>query len=48
MQLRRLIATTEYDNAASQAVMRKLGMRLVHNPNPEPAWFQVVGCLDQP
>lgn len=47
-RLRRLIATTEYDNAASQAVMRKLGMRIEHNPLPEPPWLQIVGVLDNP
>ncbi len=40
-----VVATTDYANAASQAVMRKLGMRIEHNPQPEPAWFQVVGVL---
>ncbi len=28
LKLRRIVATTEYDNLASQGVMRKLGMRL--------------------
>ena len=42
-RLKRIIATTEYDNLASQAVMRKLGMILLHNPLPEPPWMQVVG-----
>jgi len=44
--LKRIIATTEYDNHASQAVMRKLGMRLEHNSLPEPYWLQVVGILE--
>ncbi|HLF78918.1 MAG TPA: GNAT family N-acetyltransferase [Dehalococcoidia bacterium] len=48
LQLRRLIATTTYDNAASQAVMRHLGMSIERNPLPEPAWFQVVGVLQNP
>lgn len=48
MQLLRLIATTEYDNLASQAVMRKLGMTLEHNPFPDPPWLQVVGTLPNP
>jgi len=48
LNLRRIVATTEYDNTASQAVMRQLGMRVVHNPYPEPPWFQVVGVLDNP
>ncbi|MCC6605496.1 MAG: GNAT family N-acetyltransferase [Anaerolineae bacterium] len=45
MRLQRLIATTEYDNLASQAVMRKLGMTIEHNPFPDPPWLQVVGIL---
>ena len=44
--LRRVVATTEYDNLASQAVMRKLGMSLERNPFLEPVWFQVVGVLE--
>jgi hypothetical protein len=43
LRLWRIIATTEYDNHASQAVMRKAGMALTRNPLPEPAWMQVVG-----
>jgi len=42
----RLLATTEHTNIASQAVMRRLGMRMLANPHPEPAWLQVVGVLD--
>jgi len=44
--LRRIVATTEYDNLASQAVMRKLGMSVERNPYQEPEWFQVVGVLE--
>jgi RimJ/RimL family protein N-acetyltransferase len=43
---KRLLATTEHTNVASQAVMRRLGMRVLTNPHPEPAWLQVVGVLD--
>jgi ribosomal-protein-alanine N-acetyltransferase len=43
---KRLIATTEHANIASQAVMRRLGMRMLTNPHPEPAWLQVVGVLE--
>lgn len=46
LNLARVVATTSYDNLASQAVMRHLGMRLERNPFPEPPWFQVVGVLD--
>ena len=46
MGIRRIIATTEYENEGSQAVMRKLGMTLEQNPTQgEPFWFQVVGVL---
>ena len=41
----RLSATTEYSNAASIRVMRKLGMIIAKNPSPEPPWLQVVGRL---
>lgn len=45
-RLQRIVATTENDNLASQTVMRKLGMRLEHNPFPEPHYLQVVGILE--
>jgi hypothetical protein len=38
---------TEHTNAASQAVMRRLGMRMLENPHPEPGWLQVVGVLER-
>ena len=47
LKLRRVIATTTYDNAASMGVMRKLGMRIEKNPLPEPPWLQVVGMIEQ-
>jgi RimJ/RimL family protein N-acetyltransferase len=43
---KRLIAATEHANIASQAVMRRLGMRMHTNAHPEPAWLQIVGVLD--
>jgi len=46
--VKRLIATTEYDNAASMGVMLKLGMRLEQNPFADPPWLQMVGILDHP
>ena len=48
LNLRRIIATTTHDNAASLGVMRKLGMRVERNPYPEPPWLQAVGILDNP
>ena len=48
MRLARIVATTERDNLASQAVMQHLGMQLHENARDEPAWFQVVGILDNP
>lgn len=44
--LTRIVATTTDDNAASIAVMRKLGMRVERNPFPEPPWLQIVGVLE--
>jgi RimJ/RimL family protein N-acetyltransferase len=46
--LDRIIAQTEADNEASMAVMRRVGMRVERNPEPEPEWFQVVGVIDAP
>ena len=43
---RRIVAITTRENTASQRVMARLGMRLEHNPFPEPEWFQVVGVLE--
>ena len=48
LRVKRLIATTEHDNAASIGVMRKLGMRIERNPFSDPPWLQVVGILEQP
>ena len=48
MGLKRIIATTEYENIASQGVMRKAGMKIVHNPLQDPPWLQVVGILENP
>jgi RimJ/RimL family protein N-acetyltransferase len=45
LNLKRIVATTEYDNPASIAVMRHLGMIIDSNPHPTPEWFQVVGVL---
>jgi ribosomal-protein-alanine N-acetyltransferase len=44
--LGRIVATTEYTNERSMAVMRKLGMRILRNPLPHPEWFQAVGLLE--
>lgn len=46
--LDRIIAQTTYDNDASMAVMRRAGMRVERNPEPEPEWFQVVGVIEHP
>jgi RimJ/RimL family protein N-acetyltransferase len=45
--LGRLVAMTAFTNEASMGVMRKLGMEILHNPLPEPPWFQVVGLLER-
>ena len=46
LRLKRIVATTTYDNVASMGVMRKLGMRIEKNPYPDPPWFQVVAILE--
>ena len=46
LNLHRILACTEYDNLASQRVMRKLGMTILRNPLPDPPWLQVVGLLN--
>lgn len=43
-----VIATTEYDNVASQIVMRKIGMRLERNETDAAPWLQVMGILEKP
>jgi [ribosomal protein S5]-alanine N-acetyltransferase len=48
MWLKRIVATTDYENKNSQAVMRKLGMAIEHNPYKEPFWFQIIGILENP
>lgn len=48
LRLKRIVATTTYENEASMGVMRKLGMTIERNPFPDPHWLQVVGFLDNP
>ena len=48
LDLDRVVATTEYSNLRSIAVMRRLGMTIERNPNAEPHWFQTVGVLLNP
>jgi RimJ/RimL family protein N-acetyltransferase len=45
LRVRRVIATTTYDNAASMGVMRRLGMTLHPNPDSTPEWLQIVAVL---
>lgn len=47
LKLRRIVATTTADNEGSMGVMRRLGMRIEHNPFPDPSWLQVVGVLER-
>ena len=44
--LKRIVATTDFDNKASQAVMKKLGMALHENHEGVPDWFEVLGVLE--
>ena len=46
LNLKRIVATTSYDNSGSMGVMRKLGMHIERNPLPEPSWMQIVGILE--
>jgi len=46
LHLKRILATTEYENAPSQGVMRKVGMKITRNPLADPPWLQVVGVLE--
>ncbi len=48
LRLRRIVATTTFEKAASIAVKRKLGMAIQRNPFPHPPWLQVVGFLHHP
>jgi ribosomal-protein-alanine N-acetyltransferase len=48
LSLKRIVATTEYTNSRSIAVMQRLGMDIQRNPSPTPLWFQVIGVLDNP
>lgn len=48
LRLGRILATTTYDNQASIAVMRRLGMSIEWNPYPDPVWLQVVGISENP
>jgi RimJ/RimL family protein N-acetyltransferase len=44
--LKRVIATTDFDNYGSTGVMRKLGMVVEKNPLAGPPWLQVVGVIE--
>jgi [ribosomal protein S5]-alanine N-acetyltransferase len=48
LRARRIVAQTEKANLASQRVMHKLGMTLLHNPTNEPFWFETLGVLNNP
>jgi len=46
LRLKRVIATTDYDNLGSIGVMLKVGMQIERNPYPDPPWLQVVGWIE--
>ncbi len=48
LRISQVVATTNYDNIASQGTMKKLGMHLLRNPNKLPEWCQVVGQITNP
>ena len=45
--LLRLTANTDFDNLASQAVVKKLGLSLYRNEDGKPEWFEVLGVLER-
>ncbi len=45
-QVKRIVATTAFDNSASIRVMERLGMTIERNPHSEPEWLQVMGWLE--
>ena len=47
-RLKRIVATTGFDNDRSIRMMERLGMTVARNDSGEPPWFQVVGVLDNP
>lgn len=47
LNLKRVVATTDYDNIGSIGVMRRLGMRIERNPHPDPPWLQVAGVVEK-
>ena len=47
LNLQHVIATTEYDNLASQRVMAKAGMRLERNPFALPPWLQILAVAEK-
>lgn len=48
LNLRRVLAFTDYSNLASQAVMRKAGMIITRNPHPDPPWLQIASFILNP
>jgi hypothetical protein len=47
LHVKRIIAETDFDNAGSIAVMKRLGMKVLTNPYGSPAHLQVVGVLEK-
>ncbi|MEO2003062.1 MAG: GNAT family N-acetyltransferase [Candidatus Poribacteria bacterium] len=48
LNLKRIIATTEYDNDRSIRMMERLGMSIARNDSGAPHYLQVVGVLRNP
>ena len=46
LRVKRIVATTTFENTASMGVMRKLLMRIEKNPRAKPPWLQAVGVLE--
>jgi RimJ/RimL family protein N-acetyltransferase len=46
LRVKRMVATTTDENAASVGVMRRLGMEVDRNPFLDPPWLQIVGVIE--
>ena len=48
LNVKRIVAATDFDNDRSIRLMERVGMTIGRNPSNEPEWRQVVGVLEHP
>jgi RimJ/RimL family protein N-acetyltransferase len=48
LQVNRVFAITDRENLASSAVMRRVGMRTAHHPDPHTLYPGLVGVIENP